>query len=59
MISEKNKVLLTYVSIGLVVGVLGAVIVTRKRNKSSNIQPNAKLDAEMQNLFTKIKEAKK
>jgi uncharacterized membrane-anchored protein YhcB (DUF1043 family) len=57
--SEKNKVLLTYVSIGLVVGVLGAVIVTRKRNKSSNIQPNAKLDAEMQNLFTKIKEAKK
>jgi uncharacterized membrane-anchored protein YhcB (DUF1043 family) len=59
MISEKNKVLLTYVSIGLVVGVLGAVIVTRKRNKSSNIKPNAKLDAEMQNLFTKIKEAKK
>lgn len=59
MISDKNKVLLTYVSIGLVVGIVGAVLITRKRNKASDINPNPKLDAEMQNLFDRIKVAKK
>ena len=59
MISDKNKLLLTYVSIVLVVGIVGAVLITRKRNKANDINPNPKLDAEMQNLFDRIKGAKK
>jgi uncharacterized membrane-anchored protein YhcB (DUF1043 family) len=59
--SDKNKLILTWVSAGIVVGVIGAVIVKRISNKDKYgaTQKNSALDAEMETLFRKIKEAKK
>jgi hypothetical protein len=59
--SDKTKLILTWVSAGIVVGVIGAVIVRRNANKSQygKTQKNSALDAEMETLFRKIKEAKK
>jgi hypothetical protein len=61
MMSDKTKLILTWVSAGIVVGVVGAVIVKRSSNKDNYgaTQKNNALDAEMENLFRKIKEAKK
>ena len=61
MISDKTKLILTWVSAGIVVGVIGAVIVRRSSNKKQYgaTQKNSALDSEMENLFRKIKEAKK
>lgn len=61
MISDKTKLILTWVSAGIVVGVIGAVIVRRSANKDKYgaTQKNSALDAEMENLFRKIKEADK
>ena len=60
--SENNKTILTYVSLGLVVGVLSVVFYRKNKIAQSQYQSNAqndKLDAEMEALFKKIKDAKK
>ena len=61
MISDKTKLILSWVSAGIVVGVIGAVIVRRSSNKKQYgaTEKNNKLDAEMEALFRQIKEAKK
>lgn len=60
--SENTKTILTYVSLGLVVGVLSVVFYRKNKIAQSQYQSNAKndkLDAEMEALFKKIKDAKK
>ena len=60
--TDNTKKIITYVSLGLVVGVIGAVAYRKyKVNKgayASNAK-NDKLDAEMEALIKKISEAKK
>ena len=60
--NENTKLILTYVSLGLVVGIGGAVMYRKYKIKKGQYQSNAntnKLDAEMDALFKKIEEVKK
>jgi uncharacterized membrane-anchored protein YhcB (DUF1043 family) len=60
--SENTKTILTYVSLGLVVGVAVTIFIHKKNAKKSEYQSNAtndKLDAEMEALLKKIGDAKK
>ena len=60
--NENIKTILTYVSLGLVVGIASAVLYRRYKIKKGQYQSNAstnKLDAEMEALFKKIEEVKK
>lgn len=60
--SENTKTILTYVSLGLIVGVASVVVYRRYKVKKNEYQSNAKndkLDAEMEALFKKIKDVKK
>jgi uncharacterized membrane-anchored protein YhcB (DUF1043 family) len=60
--SDNTKTILTYVSLGLVVGVAVTIFIHKKNAKTSQYQSNAKndkLDAEMEALLKKIGEAKK
>ena len=60
--NENTKTILTYVSLGLVVGIGGAVLYRKYKIKKGQYQSNAnndKLDAEMEALFKKIKDVKK
>jgi hypothetical protein len=60
--NENTKLILTYVSLGLVVGIGGAVMYRKYKIKKGQYQSNAstnKLDAEMEVLLKKIGDAKK
>ena len=60
--NENTKTILTYVSLGLVVGVASAVLYRKYKIKKGQYQSNAtndKLDAEMEGLLKKIGDAKK
>ena len=60
--SENTKTILTYVSLGLVVGVAVTILIHKKNAKKSEYQSNAtndNLDAEMEALLKKIGDAKK
>ena len=60
--NENTKLILTYVSLGLVGGIAIAVLYRKYKIKKGEYQSNAntnKLDAEMEALFQKIKEVKK
>jgi len=60
--NENTKLILTYVSLGLVVGIGGAVMYRKYKIKKGQYQSNAKndkLDAEMEALFKKIEGVKK
>jgi hypothetical protein len=60
--SDNTKLILTYVSLGLVVGVGLAIFIQKKNASKSQYKSNAKndkLDAEMEALLKKIGEAKK
>lgn len=60
--SDNTKQILTYVSLGLVVGVAVTILIHKKNAKKGQYQSNAtndKLDAEMEALLKKIGDAKK
>lgn len=60
--TDSTKKILTYVSLGLVVGVASAVAYRKYKVKKGQYVSNAKndkLDAEMEALIKKIEEAKK
>lgn len=60
--NENTKKILTYSSIGLLIGVGIAVLIQRRNAKKNPYTSNAtnnKLDAEMEALIKKIGEAKK
>jgi len=60
--SDNTKQILTYVSLGLVVGVAVTIFIHKKNISKGQYQSNAtndKLDAEMEVLLKKIGDAKK
>ena len=60
--TDSTKKILTYVSLGLVVGVASAVAYRKYKISKGEYQSNAKndkLDAEMEALIKRIEEAKK
>jgi len=60
--TESTKKILTYVSLGLVVGIASAVVYRKYKISKGQYISNAKndnLDAEMEALIKKIEEAKK
>ena len=60
--TENTKKIMTYVSLGLVIGVISAVAYRKYKVSKSAYTSNAKndkLDAEMEALIKKISEVKK
>jgi hypothetical protein len=60
--TDNTKKILTYVSLGLVVGIASAVVYRKYKISKGEYISNAKnnkLDAEMEALIKKISEAKK
>jgi len=60
--TDNTKKILTYVSLGLVIGVISAVAFRKYKVNKGAYASNAKndaLDAEMETLIKKISEAKK